>query len=152
MSAPVANILSHAGTSDTGYYVTPYAMGGELQEVAARGRALSPVAHCENASTPTLILQGEEDGRCPLGQAEELFANLVRCSDAPAELVVYPGASHGLAESGKPSHRVDYHQRLCDWANRWVLGRDVGDADDEGTRDEHSDAAPDQRRRPRHVA
>lgn len=152
VSAPVANILSHAGTSDTGYYVTPYAMGGELDEVAPRGRALSPVAHCANATTPTLILQGEDDGRCPLGQAEELFANLVRCSDAPVELVVYPGASHGLAESGRPSHRVDYHQRLCDWANRWVLGRDVGDADDDGTRDEHAGAGPDQRRRPRHAA
>ena len=28
---------------------------------------------------------------------------------------------NGLAESGKPSHRVDYHQRLCDWATRWTL-------------------------------
>ena len=121
VSAPVSNILSHAGTSDTGYYVAPYTMCGEMDEVAERAYALSPVAHCAKATTPTLILQGEKDGRCPLGQSEELFANLIRCGKTTAELVVYPGGSHGLAESGKPSHRVDYHQRLCDWANRWTL-------------------------------
>jgi dipeptidyl aminopeptidase/acylaminoacyl peptidase len=121
VSAPVSNILSHAGTSDTGYYVAPYTMCDELPAVAKRAYALSPVAHCTDATTSTLILQGDDDGRCPLGQAEELFANLVRCTDTPVELVVYPGGTHGLAESGKPSHRVDYHQRVCDWAMRWTL-------------------------------
>jgi dipeptidyl aminopeptidase/acylaminoacyl peptidase len=121
VAAPVSNILSHAGTSDTGYYVAPYTMCGELPTVAQRAYALSPVAHCTRATTPTLILQGKDDGRCPLGQAEELFANLMRCTDTPVELVIYPGGTHGLAESGKPSHRVDYHQRLCHWATRWTL-------------------------------
>ena len=71
------------------------------------------------SSRPSL----DNDGRCPIGQSEELFARLIRSTEVPAELVVYPGADHGLAESGKPSHRVDYHQRLCDWANRWTLGQ-----------------------------
>lgn len=129
-SAPVSNILSHAGTSDTGYYVAPYTMSGEMPAMAERAYVLSPVAHCTNATTPTLILQGKDDGRCPLGQAEELFANLVRCTDTPVELVVYPGGTHGLAESGKPSHRVDYHQRLCDWAERWTLRQPAHDRQD----------------------
>lgn len=125
VSAPVSDIQSHAGTSDTGYYVTPYAMGGEFHETADRARALSPLTHCLQVTTPTLLLQGADDGRCPIGQSEQLFANLIRCSQAPAELVVYPGGSHGLAESGRPSHRVDYHQRLCDWATRWTV-REAG--------------------------
>ena len=134
VSAPVTNILSHAGTSDTGYYVSPYAMGGEIEEVSDRAHALSPILHDLRTDTPTLILQGADDRRCPIGQSEELFARLIRSTDVPAEFVVYPGGSHGLAESGKPSHRVDYHQRLCDWAVRWVLGdgrqarREDGDA------------------------
>ena len=124
VSAPVSDIQSHAGTSDTGYYVTPYAMGGEFHETNERAQALSPVTHCLKVATPTLILQGADDARCPIGQSEQLFANLIRCSGVAAELVVYPGGSHTLAETGKPSHRIDYHQRLCDWANRWACGAD----------------------------
>ena len=128
VSAPVSDIQSHAGTSDTGYYVTPYAMGGEFHETGKRAHALSPVTHCQNVTTPTLLLQGADDGRCPIGQSEQLFANLIRCSEVATELVVYPGGTHTLAETGKPAHRVDYHQRLCDWAMRWAVEDVAGGA------------------------
>lgn len=91
VSAPVSNIESHAGTSDTGFYVTPYAMDGEASEERERYHRLSPVTHCLSIDTPTLLLQGEDDQRCPLGQSEEMFENLIRCSKASAEMVVYPG-------------------------------------------------------------
>ena len=93
-------------------------MDGELHERRERWRHLSPASYCDRVATPTLLLQGEADGRCPLGQSEELFAGLVRCSDAETRLVVYPAASHALSKSGKPSHRRDYHQRIVDWVER----------------------------------
>ena len=115
--APVTDIESHAGTSDTGYYVTPYAMGGELPELRDACRALSPAMQSvTGVCAATLFLQGEQDQRCPLGQAEQLFALLVRHCPAPCRLVVYPKASHGLSNAGRPSHRVDYHRRVADWA------------------------------------
>ena len=120
VSAPVANVESHTGTSDTGFYVTPYAMDGEISDVRDRYRALSPVNDLDKARTPTLLLQGEDDQRCPLGQSEELLAHLIRCSDAPVEMVVYPGGSHALAATGRPDHRVDYHSRLVAWVRRWA--------------------------------
>jgi len=115
VAAPVANIESHMGTSDTGYYVTPYAMDCEPTEGRRLYHQLSPIAHCHNATAATLILQGENDGRCPRGQSEELFAHLIRCTDAPVELVTYPESSHSEAESGRPSNRVDYHARVAGW-------------------------------------
>lgn len=42
-------------------------------------------------STPTLLLQGEEDHRCPVGQAEQRFTAL-RERSVPTRLVRYPGA------------------------------------------------------------
>jgi hypothetical protein len=60
------------------------------------------------------------DARCALGKSEEIFARLVRCSNAPARMVVYPGGSHSMATSGKPSHRVDYHARLVAWVEQWT--------------------------------
>ena len=132
VSAPVANIESHLGTSDTGYFVTPYAMGAEPTDADARYHALSPIRYCRQSHTPTLILQGKDDQRCPVGQSEELFANLVRCASAPARLVVYPGGSHDLAATGKPSQRVDYHQRLAAWVQYWTAEEARAPEEEEG--------------------
>ena len=118
--APVSNILSHFGTSDSGYYVTPFAMAGEYPGHRQRYEELLPVTHCHKVTAPVLILQGENDGRCPRGQAEELFAHLIRYTDTPSELVIYPDSSHAEAESGRPSNRVDYHSRIAAWACRWA--------------------------------
>ncbi|MDQ2701284.1 MAG: prolyl oligopeptidase family serine peptidase [Pseudomonadota bacterium] len=118
VAAPVANIESHMGTSDTGYYVTPFAMDCEPIEGRDLYHRLSPITDCHNTTAATLILQGEQDGRCPRGQSEELFAHLIRCTEAPVELVVYPQSSHSEAEGGRPSNRVDYHGRIADWLER----------------------------------
>jgi dipeptidyl aminopeptidase/acylaminoacyl peptidase len=120
VSAPIANVESHAGTSDTGYYVTPYAMGLKMDELRARYHKLSPIDYCHNVSAAVLMLQGGDDQRCPLGQSEEFLANLVCCSDSHTQMVVYPGGSHHMASTGKPSHRVDYHRRLAGWVQRWT--------------------------------
>lgn len=115
VSAPISDVESHTGTSDTGYYVGPYSMGGEIDEVREVYHRLSPIEYCRAVETPTLLLQGQDDQRCPVGQSEALFANLVRCSKVPARMVIYPGGSHSLSATGKPSHRVDYHRRLSRW-------------------------------------
>jgi len=125
VAAPVANILSHMGTSDSGYYVTPFAMGAGPDEAPELYSRLSPVTYCHNVRAATLILQGENDGRCPRGQSEELFAHLMRCNQAKAELVVYPESSHAEAESGRPSNRVDYHSRLAEWLDAHATRRDA---------------------------
>jgi dipeptidyl aminopeptidase/acylaminoacyl peptidase len=123
-SAPVTNLESHFGTSDTGYYVDPYDMGREPSDDRDRYHRLSPIHWAHAAVTPTLILQGEEDQRCPIGQAEEFFTALMRAGHAEVEFVRYPGADHHLAESGRPSHRLDYHERIVSFLERHVCGRD----------------------------
>lgn len=115
VSAPVINLRSHGGTSDSGYYVTPYAMGAQMHEHAPQYARLSPVAHADKVDTATLFLQGQDDQRCPLGQSEEMFASMLRAGHERSVMVVYPGGSHSMAGSGKPSHRVDYHRRVAHW-------------------------------------
>jgi len=122
ISAPLANLESHTGTSDTGYYVGPYAMGAELDGDRARYHRLSPIQALDPGSTPALVLQGEDDQRCPLGQSEELFAALIRRGNTDSKLVVYPGGSHLLAGTGRPSHRLDYHRRLVGWVDGTARG------------------------------
>lgn len=126
ISAPVADMASHAGTSDTGYYVTPFAMRAEPSEDPGRYERLSPVSYFDAVSRPVLLLNGQDDQRCPAGQVEQLFACLARAGEVDATLVVYPGGTHALAGTGRPSHRHDYHCRIVDFveANRASAPRD----------------------------
>ena len=120
VAAPVANLESHFGTSDGGYYGQPFVIAAERHIDPGRYRELSPVNSIHDAVTPTLLLQGTDDERCPRGQSEELFAVLMRVGQAPAEMVLYPGGDHHLYETGKPSHRVDVVHRMMDWIARWT--------------------------------
>jgi len=120
VSAPVSNLETHSGTSDSGYYSDPYSMDDEPYLQRERYRKLSPMHHLENANTPTLILQGEADERCPKCQAEELFTVLTCTSDLPVEMVIYPGGSHHFFETGKPSHCLHVINTTVNWLNRWI--------------------------------
>lgn len=78
-------------------------------------RALSPINHVSNIHAPTLILQGQDDERCPVGQGEELLGALIRKGDVKVEMMLFPGGSHHLSSTGRPSLRATYYRVLVDW-------------------------------------
>ncbi|WP_281200072.1 alpha/beta hydrolase family protein [Nonomuraea candida] len=83
--------------------------------------AQSPMTRAGEVTTPTLLLHGESDDRCPIGQVEQWFAAL-RERRVPVRLVWYPGASHLFIIDGRPSHRYDYNERIIAWLEQWVSG------------------------------
>lgn len=78
---------------------------------------LSPLSRAENVETPTLILHGGADLRCPVSQAQQWFSAL-REREVETQLIVYPGASHEFPDTGRISHRIDYAHRVIEWALR----------------------------------
>jgi hypothetical protein len=100
--------------------------------------AMSPYAEVSRVETPTLILQGDADVRCPVGQAQQWHTAL-RKNGVPTQLVLYPGASHLFILDGRPSHRLDFNRRILDWVEQYA-----GDA--AGPRRARIDAAHWQRR------
>lgn len=118
--APVGNIETHYGTSDGGYYADPYYMGTEEKFDRRLAKQLSPMAHVEKATTPTLFMQGADDERCPKCQSEELFVSLMRAGATQAELVLYPGEDHHFLGEGAPSVREDAARRIVDWLQAYV--------------------------------
>ncbi len=74
----------------------------------------SPISYVEKMSTPVLILHSEQDLRCPINQAEELFVALRTLGRQPV-MVRFPGESHELSRSGAPRHRVMRAELLLDW-------------------------------------
>lgn len=118
--AALSQLDSHWGSSDSGYYTDHYAMQGEGEAAHERMRAHSPVEYLRSTTTPTLLLHGHEDERCPRSQAEAAFVALRRGGNPASELVLYPGEGHRFTSQGLPGHRVDVMQRVVDWITRWT--------------------------------
>jgi dipeptidyl aminopeptidase/acylaminoacyl peptidase len=101
-----------------------------LEDPAAYLRQ-SPISYVETMTTPLLILHSEDDLRCPVAQAEELFVALRLLGRTP-EFVRFPGEGHELSRSGSPRHRVARAEIILDWFRRHLdaggLGRALGDA------------------------
>jgi len=74
----------------------------------------SPITFVNEMRTPLLILHSEEDYRCPINQAEELFVALRLLGREP-EMVRFPGESHELSRAGAPSHRVQRFEIILEW-------------------------------------
>ncbi|MFJ4650289.1 serine hydrolase [Nocardia sp. NPDC088792] len=110
----VSDLVSLMGTSDAGDYFAHIEFGATYWDDPAKVAAMSPLAHVDRVTAPTLVLHGEADVRCPLGQAEQWY-NALHDRGVPAELVIYPGATHLFILDGKPSHRADYNRRIIDW-------------------------------------
>lgn len=115
--APVFDLESFYGTSDIGYSFGELEFGGPPHARREWYAAHSPSTFAHRARTPTLILHGEADDRCPIGQAEQLFVALAQAG-CEVELVRYPGGAHGFPGSGPAEHRVDYLARTLAWFKR----------------------------------
>ncbi|WBQ07524.1 serine hydrolase [Kribbella sp. CA-293567] len=129
----VSDLASMAGTSDSGHYLSAYELNGP-----GDFSAMSPFSQVDQVKTPTLVLHGDADVRCPVGQAQQWHTAL-REQGVPTQLVLYPEASHLFIVEGRPSHRLDFNRRIVDWVEQYA-----GDAN--GPRRARIDAAHWQRR------
>jgi dipeptidyl aminopeptidase/acylaminoacyl peptidase len=77
-------------------------------------RELSPITYAADIHTPLLIQHAEQDLRCPITQAEQLFS-VLRSLKRPVRLMRTPGESHELTRSGAPFRRIENVERISDW-------------------------------------
>ena len=112
--APVFDFESFYGTSDIGHTFGPMQWGGTPHEQREWCEARSPATHAHRVTTPTLIVHGEADERCPIGQGEQMFVALKEAG-CEVEFVRYPGRSHLMLRGGPALHRVDFQTRVLGW-------------------------------------
>mgnify|MGYP002478336975 FL=1 len=110
----VSNMVSMYGTSDIGFHFLEYELGGTPWELPERYWELSPIRYVQDMETPLLIIHSEQDYRCPIEQAEQLYIALKRFGRT-VEFVRFPNESHGLTRSGKPRHRVEHMEHILRW-------------------------------------
>ncbi|WP_026369198.1 prolyl oligopeptidase family serine peptidase [Kallotenue papyrolyticum] len=115
----ISNLLSFAGTSDIGPEFSRDEFGGLPWTDEELLMAKSPIRYVQNVKTPTLILHQEEDHRCPIEQAEQLYTALVVLG-VPVKFVRFPGECHELPRSGQPFRRVNRMHHIIDWFTRYL--------------------------------
>jgi dipeptidyl aminopeptidase/acylaminoacyl peptidase len=110
--------VSMWGSSDFGWDFKGY-IGAFLYENFDAYVKMSPATYATDITTPLLILHSENDLRCPIEQAEQLFTTL-RLLKRDVEFVRFPAESHELSRSGNPVHRVERFDIILDWFDRYL--------------------------------
>lgn len=83
-------------------------------------RRLSPLTYAEKIRTPLLIQHAENDLRCPIGQAEALFA-VLRTLRRPVRFMRVPNETHELTRSGSPFRRVENLVQARGWFGHYLV-------------------------------
>lgn len=114
----ISNWWSWYGTSDA-QGLTEFEFYGKPWDNPAMYDSLSPIREVRKVTTPTFILQSEEDHRTPMTDAEQWFIALKK-QGTPVEFVRYPRSTHDLSRTGEPWLLVDRLGRLRDWFGYWL--------------------------------
>ena len=79
----------------------------------------STVCYAERIDKPFLILHGEDDYRCPVEEAHQLFVAIKDTHpDLPVKLVVYPHTHH--EQPSNPKLLKHYYRELVGWFKQYL--------------------------------
>ncbi|MDQ6857767.1 MAG: S9 family peptidase [Chloroflexota bacterium] len=112
--APIFDLVSAYGTVDYSGRGLEVHIGGRPHENRDEYIRRSPSTYIHRATTPTLVIEGEEDHRCPMNQAEQLFV-LLKKAGVETLFARYPAGSHMFFAFGIPEHRADFLARTLSW-------------------------------------
>ncbi len=110
----IANWISKFGTTDIGYFFV------EDQHLATPWSDFeklwwhSPMRYANEVKTSTLFIHSEEDYRCWLVEAIQMFTSL-KYHGVETKLVMFRGENHELSRSGKPLHRMRRLKEILGW-------------------------------------
>jgi dipeptidyl aminopeptidase/acylaminoacyl peptidase len=117
----VSNWLSMFGSSDFGWHFieglgharkSPFELGDLFVE-------MSPISHMHKCKTPTLIIHQENDLRCPIEQAEQVYT-VLKLKGVDTRLLRYPQESHGMSRGGRIDRRIHRLKAISGWFEKYL--------------------------------
>jgi len=114
----VVELKTFAGSSDIGFYDN-LEFGGYYWQNPGGYAKMSPLTYAANIKDPLLIVHSENDLRCAIEQAEQLFVAL-KVRGRTVEFLRFPEESHGLSRGGRPDRRVVRLEAYKDWFNKYL--------------------------------
>ena len=116
---PVTNWVSFYGVSDIGVWFSTSELGGSPYEVPELYARCSPITYANRCKTPTLLIQGEHDWRCPPEQSEQ-FYTVLKAHGCTVEMLRLPDSPHAATIGGSLPVRRAHNEALLDWMRRYI--------------------------------
>jgi dipeptidyl aminopeptidase/acylaminoacyl peptidase len=108
---------------------TPTWFRGAPWEQEADFKERSPITYVKNVTTPLMLIEGEADLRTPPSDGGEQMFRALKYLKKPVVMVRFPGESHELSRSGKPTHRVERLDHIVAWFDEYLQAKHTGTYD-----------------------
>lgn len=115
----ISNFISKCLTTDIGYYHNLSAVQSDPWNSPEEMWNRSPLKYANQCKTPTLFIQSDEDYRCWMGDALQMFTAL-RMHGVETRVCLFHGENHELSRSGKPKHRIRRLREISGWFDRYL--------------------------------
>lgn len=113
----ISNLSSFFGTSDFGWDLATEFNGPPWKKKKTY-KKWSALTYAKRIKTPLMIIHSENDLRCPMEQAEQLFVRL-KYDKKDVRLIRFPEEPHGLSRNGKPDRRVKRLELMLEWFEKY---------------------------------
>lgn len=113
----ISNWISFYGTSDIGLYFGSDQTSANPYDNIELMWEQSPLKHALKIKTPLLFIHSDEDYRCPIEQAMQLFS-VLRNKGIKTKFVWFKGENHDLSRSGRPQSRLKRLDEILNWFNQ----------------------------------
>ncbi|MFW6258262.1 MAG: alpha/beta fold hydrolase [Halochromatium sp.] len=81
---------------------------GDVENDPELNRRISPLFHADKIAAPLMVLQGANDPRVKIAEADQIVAAM-REKELPVTYIVFPDEGHGFA---RPENRLDANARI----------------------------------------
>ena len=115
----VNNMLTEEFSSDIGT-IFRVEVGPSMLDAPEEYERMSPIRFVRDINVPMLIIHSEEDYRCPIAQAEQLFVSM-RLLGKDVTFYRFPGEGHELSRTGSPVHRRQRAEIILDFFARHLV-------------------------------
>lgn len=115
----ISNWFSMGYTTDIGYFFAPDQIDATPWSNPEKLWEHSPLKYADQVQTPTLFIHSDQDYRCWLPEALQMFTAL-KYHGVEARLCMFRGENHELSRSGKPKARIRRLEEITAWFNRFL--------------------------------
>ena len=104
---------------------TPLVVRGAPWEQEADFKERSPITYVTKIETPLMLIEGESDFRTPPADGGEQMFRALKYLKKPVVMIRFPGETHELSRSGKPTHRVERLDHIVAWFDKYLDDVDI---------------------------
>lgn len=116
VSAGLTNWIAFSGTTDIPHEMALVHWNSYWYDQPELHWQRSPLAHLENAKTPTMLVHGLKDDRVHPEQSMQLYGAL-KLKNVPTRMITYPREPHGLLER---AHKIHFTNAMLNWFNKHI--------------------------------